>query len=288
MTAVATLGASNEEAGDEVVVEVEDAEHWHRRALLNSTSTPAPAWLQDDTTLRGERLVVPEWEHQHHHHDHENPNTYRHKNGWHGRDLVHDLHSPVRITDYFVEYGAGTDIMVAAEEEDAAIRHSNNDSNNNAAGGDDSCQAAAVARQRGGAGTVLRGIVEFTPAAESHRGFCHGGSMCSVMDDVVGWTGFCCSGTVRPWTGFTVQVNTALQKPVPVASVLLVEGRITRVERRKVYVTATLYDPANENAVHATTEGMVVLNRGVLRSAEEQQQQRQQQEEPQEEVQEDE
>jgi len=282
------MTAVDEDAGEEVVVEVEDAEHWHRRALLLNSTTPAPAWLQDDTTLRGERLVVPEWEHQHHHHEHPHHN-YRRKNGWHGRDLVHDLHAPVRITNYFVEYGPGTDITVAAEED--AIRHGS--SNNDAAGGDnDSCQAAAaaaVARQRGGAGTVLRGIVEFTTAAESHRGFCHGGSMCSVMDDVVGWTGFCCSGTVRPWTGFTVQVNTALQKPVPVASVLLVEGRITRVERRKCYVTATLYDPANGNAVHATTEGMVVLNRGVLGSEEEEQkQQQQQQQEPQEEVQEDE
>jgi hypothetical protein len=29
--------------------------------------------------------------------------------------------------------------------------------------------------------------VYFTPQAESHRGLCHGGSMCALMDDAIGW-----------------------------------------------------------------------------------------------------
>ena len=63
----------------------------------------------------------------------------------------------------------------------------------------------------------LVGPAHFTPRCESHRGLCHGGSFCALMDDAIGWMGFCVSGEVKPWSGYTVQVNTALKKPVPVA-----------------------------------------------------------------------
>lgn len=117
---------------------------------------------------------------------------------------------------------------------------------------------------------VLKGIVHFTSRAESHKGYCHGGSMCSIMDDIIGWTGFCASGRCLPWSGYTVQVNTKLMKPVPVGRVLLLECRIVRLERRKVFVVAKLTDPAEEGdggfdaTIHAEADGLVILNRGVL------------------------
>ena len=52
----------------------------------------------------------------------------------------------------------------------------------------------------------LVGPAYFSSAAESHKGLCHGGSMCALMDDAIGWMGFCMSGRPRGWTGFTVQV----------------------------------------------------------------------------------
>lgn len=53
----------------------------------------------------------------------------------------------------------------------------------------------------------LVGPAYFSGAAESHKGLCHGGSMCALMDDAVGWMGFCISGKPRSWTGYTVQVE---------------------------------------------------------------------------------
>lgn len=190
-----------------------------------------PDWLEDEQLLRGEKLVVPEWAEN-------GDDDYRSKNGWTGRDLVHNVRAPVRITDYFVQYGIGDDIQLV--------------------------DPPRVSPQRGGAGTVLTGLAEFTADAESHAGFCHGGSMCSIMDDIVGWIAFCVTGSCRPWTGFTVQVNTALTKPVKVNSTLLLQAEITKVERRKVFVFAKLIDPAENNAVHATCEGLVILNKGIL------------------------
>ena len=86
---------------------------------------------------------------------------YRKDKGWVGRDLVHDPDAPVRIKHYYVNYGPGG----------------------------------------GGIGTTLTGICFFSQAAESHQGYCHGGSFCSLMDDVVGWVSFCVTGKIQPWTG---------------------------------------------------------------------------------------
>jgi acyl-coenzyme A thioesterase PaaI-like protein len=146
-----------------------------------------------------------------------------------GRDLVHDQDAPVRILDYYANYGPGI-----------------------------------ASFSRGGVGTTLTGVCHFTKRAESHAGYCHGGSMCSLMDDVIGWAAFLVTGKCCPWTGFTVQINSSLQRPILVDSILLVQATITKVERRKVSVTAAIVDPSQENAIHATGEGLVILNRGVL------------------------
>ena len=110
----------------------------------------------------------------------------------------------------------------------------------------------------------LVGAVHFGAGAESHRGLCHGGTMCTIMDDVIGWTGFCVGGTCTPWSGFTVQINTKLQAPIEVGSWLRVEGEIIGVERRKVSVRASLTAPATEKSgevVHCTAEGLFLLKK---------------------------
>ena len=116
-----------------------------------------------------------------------------------------------------------------------------------------------------GVGTRLQGAALFTPNAESHKGLCHGGTMCAVMDDVIGWVGFCVTGECVPWSGFTVQVNTSLQAPVSVGSWLRVEGTITAVERRKVSVKASLVSPAvgdgQPEVVHCVAEGLFVVKK---------------------------
>ena len=158
--------------------------------------------------------------------------NYRVKNDWKGQDLVHGTESPVRIYDYFVKYGEGFGTTKTINE-------------------------------KGGVGTALTGIAYFSEKAESHRGFCHGGSMCSLLDDVVGWCSFLVTGKCVPWSGYTVQINSSLKKPVPIRSFLKITATIVKIERRKVFVNASIVDPVEESE-HATCEGLVVLNRGVL------------------------
>jgi len=182
-----------------------------------------PSWVEDQRDDWGIPMNVAEWD---------DVDSYRAKHGWKGRDLIHDRHAPVRVLEYFVQFGNGIE---------------------------------GTPLSSGGVDTTLTGIAHFTHRAESHKGFCHGGSMTSLLDDVIGWVAFVTTGRVVPWSGFTVQVNTSLKKPVPVGSFLLIKATITQVERRKVSVRAELIDPScDENNIHAVGEGLVVLNRGVL------------------------
>jgi hypothetical protein len=61
-----------------------------------------------------------------------------------------------------------------------------------------------------------------------------GGAACALVDDAVGWMGFCHTGTVEPWSGFTAQVNTSLKLPVATGSVLMLRAGVDRLEGRKV------------------------------------------------------
>mmetsp|Transcript_18128 Transcript_18128/g.24941 ORF Transcript_18128/g.24941 Transcript_18128/m.24941 type:complete len:229 (-) Transcript_18128:216-902(-) len=158
---------------------------------------------------------------------------YRTNNGWKGTDLIHSQNSPVQINDYMVSYGEGAGPISGL--------------------------------QRGGTGTMLTGVCYFSPAAESHKGFCHGGSMTSVLDDVIGWCGFLVTGECRPWSGFTAQVNASLKRPIAVGSTLRIRATVTKWEGRKVYISAELADPCGEELViHAIGEGLVILQRDVL------------------------
>lgn len=107
---------------------------------------------------------------------------------------------------------------------------------------------------------TLTGIARFGPAAESHRGLCHGGAMTSLMDDLCGH--ICFVLCASPWSGATVQVNCKLMKPVKVGDVLKVVGKVDRQERSdakkltKVWVSAELV--GEDGAVYAKLEGLSV------------------------------
>jgi acyl-coenzyme A thioesterase PaaI-like protein len=108
---------------------------------------------------------------------------------------------------------------------------------------------------------TLVGPAHFTSRSESHRGLCHGGSFCALMDDAMGWMGFCVTGQVKPWSGYTVQVNTALKKSVPVDSVLKMEAWVNRREgERKYWIGARLSDPNNPDCVYCDGEGLFLVS----------------------------
>lgn len=126
----------------------------------------------------------------------------------------------------------------------------------------------------GGVGTALTGLCHFTDRAESHRGRCHGGSMTTVMDDVIGWTAFHVTGRCVPWSGYTAQVNVSLMRPVMVGSYLMVCGTVSKWEGRKVWVHSKLISRGEDDdennggkskeVVHCAAEGLVILMKDVM------------------------
>ena len=146
---------------------------------------------------------------------------YREQEGWKGNDFMHSPNSPVRIYDYIMfppgKLEDGSEVVM-----DYAIVSA----------------------------------VQFSVNAESHKGLCHGGTMCAVMDDAIGWCGFCESGVCKPWSGYTVQIDTCLKRAIRVESVLKIVAWIERREGpRKIYIAAKLVS-ADGEIVHATGKGL--------------------------------
>ena len=86
--------------------------------------------------------------------------------------------------------------------------------------------------------------------------------MCALFDDLFGWVGFASNGTVRPWSGFTAQVDVSLVSPVRVGAVLRMEGGFSgREGPRKVRVWGGLVDLAAGGRVRARGKGLFILKK---------------------------
>jgi len=190
-----------------------------------------PAWVLKGASTWGEPVAQPEWDEDEplrirgssveelEESDSPRGSFYRRDIGWLGSDMCHSADSSVRCSHYRIKYPT----------------------------------------VEGGVNTTLTGVAHFTRGAESHAGYCHGGSMTAVMDDIVGWTAFHVRGECRPWSGFTAQVNCKLMKPIDVSSYLKVIGVVTNWQGRKVWVHAKLVSEDEE--VHCTCEGLVILKK---------------------------
>ena len=187
-----------------------------------SLSPSVPEWYTRlKSSTFAEKLNVREWQDE----------AWRQsEGGWKGKDYVHSVTAPCRILEY------------------SLIKPQISPSSSSIEGGSTMEFPS------------LTGVAYFSPLAESHKGFCHGGSLCALMDDCVGWLGFCASGKCEPWSGYTVQIDTTLKKPIPVGALLKVEGVIESVERRKVWIKVNVTDETS-GCVHGTCRGLFLLSK---------------------------
>lgn len=151
-------------------------------------SPSLPSWyINDKEIFNGNKLIVKEWEQ-------EEGEDGRLKQGFLGYDFCHSKYASVRILEYFL---SNTSIS------------SSNPSSSSPSSPSISSEFLLSSSPK------LEGAVYFSPLSESHRGSSHGGSFCAIMDDAIGWMGFCASGECKPWSGYTVQINTSLKNPIP-------------------------------------------------------------------------
>jgi hypothetical protein len=114
--------------------------------LVDVVSNPtAPDWFQELKTIQGsQRLNVAEWD---------NEKWRKEEGGFSGYDFCHSIFSAVRILEY---------VLLPSQHINRDLSPSSHHHNHD--------------RKEF---PLLVGAVYFTPRAESHRGLCHGGTMCA-------------------------------------------------------------------------------------------------------------
>ena len=109
---------------------------------------------------------------------------------------------------------------------------------------------------------ILTGKIFFNERAQGHGGFCHGGATCAIMDDLIGWYGFCTGNSEKkcvPWSAYTIQVNVSLRKPIPVnrsyrCKATLIEQARSKSGKLKIHAKATIVSE-DGNTTYATATG---------------------------------
>jgi hypothetical protein len=184
-----------------------------------SEDVPVPEWFSIMKSCPNVRLVFV---------DEWVNERARQQSGFLGRDFCHSQQASVRVIDYLIVMPSPLSSGDAMEVNETEY-------------------------------PKIVGPAYFSQRCESHKGLCHGGSFCALMDDAIGWMGFCVSGEARPWGGFTVQVNTSLKKAVRVGSTLRLEAWVDRKEgSRKYWIKARLSDPLTGD-LHCDGDGLFLM-----------------------------
>jgi len=94
------------------------------------------------------------------------------------------------------------------------------------------------------------GTVTFSNPYEGPPGFVHGGYIAAMFDEVLG-AAQCLSGTA----GMTAHLGVDYRQPTPLNVELRLEGRLDRVEGRKVFVSGTCW---HEGQVTSEANGLFI------------------------------
>lgn len=91
----------------------------------------------------------------------------------------------------------------------------------------------------------VEAVVHFSANAEGAKSWVHRGALCALMDDAANWAGYCVSGNLNLFSGFTRSVFTEIKRPVRVGAVLKLIGHVQEVQNRTdVVVQCSVVDPA--------------------------------------------
>lgn len=90
-------------------------------------------------------------------------------------------------------------------------------------------------------------------AAEGPPGHAHGGSILTVFDETMGITTW-----MAGYLTLAASVTADFRKKVPLGTDATVEARVYKVERRKVYTEAVMFDPVSKH-LFAESKGLYVM-----------------------------
>ncbi|CAM9207093.1 unnamed protein product, partial [Hapterophycus canaliculatus] len=108
--------------------------------------------------------------------------------------------------------------------------------------------------------SVIAGSVIFSAGCEGPPGAVHGGAVASVLDDILGTMVWREAGFSR-WGIPTMQLTVRYRGATPMERRLRFDTHVVKREGRKVFVEATLRDPASGNKLLAEGEGLFYMRR---------------------------
>ncbi|XP_032060436.1 acyl-coenzyme A thioesterase THEM4-like isoform X2 [Aythya fuligula] len=95
-------------------------------------------------------------------------------------------------------------------------------------------------------------LCQLGPYLEGHPGFTHGGAIASIIDTTLGTCALDAAGVVM-----TAQLSIDFLAPVPLGSVVLVDGRVDRREGRKLFLSCEVRGAAGDT-LHAKATGLFI------------------------------
>eukprot|EP00752_Nemacystus_decipiens_P009354 g8359.t1 len=107
---------------------------------------------------------------------------------------------------------------------------------------------------------IIAGSVVFSSGCEGPPGMVHGGAVSSALDDILGTMVWREAGFSR-WGIPTMQLTVRFRGATPMERQLRFDTRVVKREGRKVFVEASLRDPACGNKLLAEGEGLFFMRR---------------------------
>lgn len=101
--------------------------------------------------------------------------------------------------------------------------------------GDDDVDRLQVAAFRRDADGALVGRARFGPGCQGPPGHAHGGSMAALLDEVMGISCWVAGHRV-----LAKQITIGFKKPLPLLSIVVFEGRVTRVDGNQIHTVGEL------------------------------------------------
>ncbi|XP_019412437.1 PREDICTED: acyl-coenzyme A thioesterase THEM4 [Crocodylus porosus] len=90
------------------------------------------------------------------------------------------------------------------------------------------------------------------PYLEGHPGFAHGGSTAAIIDSTIGGCAIFVAGRVM-----TANLSIDFKNPIPLGSVVLVDGKVNRMEGRKVFLSCQVWS-ADGQTLHAEATALFI------------------------------
>ncbi|KAK5229920.1 hypothetical protein LTR72_001454 [Exophiala xenobiotica] len=105
----------------------------------------------------------------------------------------------------------------------------------------------------------VRTLLSLSPGLNGYPRVCHGGIVATILDEVLSiLVSVCRRAQGQHGDNVTAYLNVTYVKPVPTPGVLLVKGKIHKIERRKNFADGEIVN--EQGVVLAKAEGLFVTN----------------------------